>query len=1088
MQVKQITNKGDDTVANELKLNLDKDSKLSIIAAYFTIYAFNELKDQLKTIKEMRFVYTEPTFVQSENDKKRQYEIEKNNESIITGNEYELKLRNQMTGPYIAKETAEWIKEKATFKTIKGNTSVSKKFIIGNDKHENKNLTILGEMDFSSDKLGITSSNHIGGFLTLYGKDSIKDLVKDFDEIWEDDQLVQDVTQDVLNHIQKFYQENSPEWIYLVSLYHIFENQIGELVEDNIIKKGVNFKDTLIWNKLYQFQQDGVIGAIDKMEKYNGCILADSVGLGKTFSALAVIKYYELRNDRVLVLCPKKLRDNWTIYTQNDKRNILEKDRFNYDVLHHTDLSRYHGFTGDINLGTIHWSNYDLVVIDESHNFRNNPTNKKETITRYQRLMQDIIKSGVKTKVMMLSATPVNNRMTDIKNQIAFITEGNDNALVSEGIPSINYTLKSAQESFNIWNSNDFNNRTTGDFVESVNPDYFKLLDLLTIARSRKHIEKYYNFSDTIKFPERLEPKSIKSDIDSLNEFPSIEKVNNIIKNLNLSVYRPMSYVLPMMRKKYEEKYDTIVKDGKSTFKQLDREIAIIGLIRVNLLKRMESSIHSFKLTLERVIGKINKIIYKIDHFTLNEESLNEEPELEDLNDENLEDLIIGGKDLKILLKDMDLIKWRESLIDDKEKIETILFSAKAITVNRDKKLSDLTVLIHDKIKNPINTSNKKIVIFTAFADTAKYLYEQLADGLLKEAKIHSALVMGSGVNKTNLKGVRSTDLNAILTNFSPISKERSSIYPEMTAEIDILIATDCISEGQNLQDCDYLINYDIHWNPVRVIQRFGRIDRIGSKNNVIQLVNFWPNMELDEYINLEQRVRGRMVLLDTSATGEENLLDSNSKEMNDLSYRKNQLEQLQTQVLDLEDVSGSISITDLTFNDYKMDLMKALKENRKGLERAPKGMYAITDSSSFDESEPGVIFLLKQKVKDLGQENSILPYILIYLTDNGEAKLHYTQSKKILDHFKQLCLGNNSAYQSMVELFNEETDYGSQMERYSDLLSDAIDIIRGKKEEVGLVSLFSAGGTTMQMDLLTKLEDVELISFLIIKDLIIKE
>lgn len=1082
MQIKQISNKGDDTVANELRLNLDKNSKLSIISAYFTIYAFNELKDQLKNVKEMRFVYTEPTFVQNENDKKRQYEIERNSESDLTGNEFELKLRNQMTGPYIAREAAEWIKEKATFKSIKGSASVSKKFILENSKQENKNLTVLGEMDFSSDKLGITQSNHIGGFPILSGADSVKDLVKEFDEIWEDDQLVKDVTQDVLEHIQKFYKENSPEWMYFVSLYHIFETQIGELVEDNIIKKGVNFKDTVIWNKLYKFQQDGVIGAIDKIEKYNGCILADSVGLGKTFSALAVIKYYELRNDRVLVLSPKKLRDNWTIYTQNDKRNILEKDRFNYDVLHHTDLSRYFGFTGDINLGTIHWSNYDLVVIDESHNFRNNPTTKKDTVTRYQRLMQDIIKSGVKTKVMMLSATPVNNRMTDIKNQIAFITEGNDTALAEEGISSINYTLKSAQESFNIWNNGDSDRKTTGSFVESVNPDYFKLLDLLTIARSRKHIEKYYNVSDTIKFPTRLDPISIKSDIDTNREFPSVEAVNDLIKELNLSIYRPISYILPTMRKKYAEKYDTVVKGGQSTFKQTDREMAIIGLIRVNLLKRMESSINSFTLTLERVVAKINYILNKIERFVLNGDVVNEISELEDLDDERLEDLIVGGKDLKILLKDMDLIKWKQSLIEDKEKIETILVAAKSVTADRDQKLSDLKDLIQKKIDHPMNNGNKKIIIFTAFADTAQYLYEQLADGLLNRANIYSALVTGSGTNKTNLKEVRSTDLNDILTNFSPISKERSSINPDMKKEIDILIATDCISEGQNLQDCDYLINYDIHWNPVRVIQRFGRIDRIGSKNNVIQLVNFWPNMELDEYINLEQRVKGRMVLLDTSATGEENLLDTNGNEMNDLNYRKNQLEQLQTQVVDLEDVSGSVSITDLTFNDYKMDLMQALKDHRKELEEAPKGMYAIANGADFEDAEPGVIFLLKQKVEDLGQENSILPYILIYLTEDGNAKLHYTQSKKILDYFKKLCLGNNSIYQSLVDKFNEETEYGSEMEEYSDLLREAIDIIRGKKEEVGLASLFSVGGTTMQMDLLTKLEDVELISFLIIK------
>lgn len=678
----------------------------------------------------------------------------------------------------------------------------------------------------------------------------------------------------------------------------------------------------------------------------------------------------------------------------------------------------------------------------------------------------------------MLSATPVNNKMNDIKNQIAFITEDKDNALEEIGISSINHTLKNAQAIFNQWSKLDDNTRTGEKFVDMMDLDYFKLLDTLTIARSRKHIEKYYDLAEIGEFPNRLDPINESSDIDIKKEFPTLNEINNEIERLNLSVFSPFLYILPQKREDYAKKYDIAIGEGKSVFKQTDREKSLIQLMRINLLKRMESSIHSFKLTIEKLLFKINKTLEKIDNIS----EYNEDIDISLIDPEEDEyDELMFGKKTKVLLQDMDLIKWKQDLKLDKEKLEFLFAQAKEVDCLRDEKLADLKKVISNKIENPINEDNKKILIFTAFADTAKYLYENISQWIFDNYGLYTALVTGSGDNKTNLKAVRNTDIDEILTSFSPISKNRNIINHEMTEEIDILIGTDCISEGQNLQDCDYLINYDIHWNPVRIIQRFGRVDRIGSKNKDIQLVNFWPNIELDEYINLKGRVENRMVMVDVSATGEENIIVNNDKIMNDLEYRKNQLEKLKDQVIDLEDVSDAISITDLTFNDFKIELMEYMKEHRKELDNAPFGIYSIVPAEEF---EPGVIFLLRQVkgVKESKDKNALTPYYLVYINEDEEVKLNYIQSKKILDYYQKLCSGKKEVFRNLVESFDRETDNGRQMDKYSQLLKESIENIIGKKQETGVRSLFTKGGTSPVKNNIEGLEEFELISFLILK------
>lgn len=1072
MEMQLLDNKVQGKVIDKLKENIKTGTKLSIISAYFTIYAYEELRKELNKIDSLRLLFSEPTFIKNKKDINREFKLSGSYERGLAGDRYEMKLKNELKQSEIAKECANWIKEKVEVKAYDEEYPLPQKMYLMENKKEESSC-IVGSSDFTSGGLGIVSSNKLD--MNSFVKSSMytQQMIVQFDMFWNDKEKAKDVKKYLLESLEVVYKENNPEFIYFVTLYNIFKDYLENLTEEDIVKTKTGFKESVVWNKLYNFQKDGVLGAIDKLEKYNGCILADSVGLGKTFEALAVIKYYESRNNRVLVLCPKKLRENWLTYKGNRRDNILEKDRLNYDVLNHTDLSRYTGYSGEINLEKIYWENYDLIVIDESHNFRNNNNKKEDKETRYSRLLNEIIRKGVKTKVLMLSATPVNNKMNDLKNQIAFATEGNDSALSSFGLKSIEQTLRKAQMAFNKWNSLSDEKKKLETLLEMLEIDYFKLLDMLTIARSRKHIQKYYDTTSIGKFPERLKPINIKANIDSKDDFIPLSELNKLIRSLNLAIYSPIKYVLPSKIAEYSKKYDT--DTGKSIFKQTDREESLVHLMRINILKRMESSIYSFGITISKILQNIDLALKKLDSF----EDIEEDFDIEelDIDDNRLDSVLIGSKKVKVLLQDIDQIRWRSELEGDKVILERVLKEAFKISVGRDQKLKELKNLIKEKVKKPLNGDNKKVIIFTAFADTAKYLYDNLSKGLFDELGLYSAVVTGSDNPKTNLKGIK-TEFNTILTNFSPRSKER---FEQDKPEIDILIATDCISEGQNLQDCDYLINYDIHWNPVRIIQRFGRIDRIGSKNQVIQLVNFWPNMELDEYIHLESRVSGRMVMLDMSATGEENVITDNDS-MNDLEYRKKQLKQLQDQVVDLEDISGGISITDLTFNDFKMDLVNYMKNNKEILEKAPTGTYAIA-KSNIEEAEKGVIFCLKQVNKDIkpSEYNTLNPYFLVYVKENGEVLLNFIQSKKILDIYKKVCIGEKELYPALIAEFNRETNNAKDMSKFTNFLEKTVENIVGKEEEKGLDSLFSFDETILNNSV-QNMDDFELISFLVIK------
>lgn len=901
-----------------------------------------------------------------------------------------------------------------------------------------------------------------------------------FETLWKDHDKLQDVTDVVIENITTAYNENSPEFIYFMTLYHVFSEFLDDISEDELPNEATGFKESKIWNMLYDFQKDAVLAIINKLELYNGCILADSVGLGKTFTALAVMKYYENRNKSVLVLCPKKLAENWNTYKDNYVNNPIATDRLNYDVLFHTDLSRTHGFSNGLDLDRLNWGNYDLVVIDESHNFRNGAgTHANTRENRYVKLMDKIIRAGVKTKVLMLSATPVNNRFVDLKNQLAIAYEGNSENMNKQlnTTKTIEEIFKQAQRAFNTWSKLEPEARTTDALLRTLDFDFFELLDSVTIARSRKHIEKYYDTTEIGKFPERKKPISRRPQLTDLNSAINYNQIYEQLMLLSLCIYTPSNYIFPSKIQKYID----LTHNKGDNLTQTGREEGIRRLMSINLLKRLESSVNSFQLTLKRIKALIKSTIEAIDKFEkygAADIDMYEASDSEfDMDDGNTEYFTVGKK-VKIELADMDYKSWRTGLKADEDVLELLTLMVADITPEHDSKLQELLKLVSEKIENPINPGNKKVLIFSAFSDTAEYLYDNISTYIKDKYGLDTAVITGSIDGKTTIKGFRAT-LNNVLTYFSPISKGRDVLMPGSKTEIDVLIATDCISEGQNLQDCDYLVNYDIHWNPVRIIQRFGRIDRIGSRNSQIQLVNFWPDMDLDEYINLKGRVETRMKISVMTSTGDDDLI--NPEEKGDLEYRKQQLKRLQEEVVDIEDMSSGISIMDLGLNEFRLDLLEYVK-NHGDLDKKPKGMHAVVPAT--DELPEGLVFILKNinNSVNIDNKNRIHPFYMVYIGMDGEVICDYLNPKKMLDDIRLLCRGKKEPIKDLCQRFNEETDDGRDMTEMSELLSEAINSIIDCKEESDIDSLFSAGGTSALMSAVSGLDDFELICFLVVK------
>ena len=1078
----ELINNTSKTLRDDLAIEIHKGSKLSIAAACFSIYAFQELKKELKGIEELRFIFTSPTFTTEKAKKeKREFYIPRlNRERSLYGTEFEVKLRNELTQKAIAKECAQWIKEKVTFKS---NTTGDN--MMGFINLDDKNYMPVN--GFTTVDLGCERGNNAYNMVQKTEAPVSTAYLELFDSLWNDNTKLQVVTDEVIDSITAAYQENSPDFIYFVTLYNIFNEFLEDISEDVLPNEATGFKNSKIWSMLYNFQKDAVLAIINKLEKFNGCILADSVGLGKTFTALAVIKYYENRNKSVLVLCPKKLTNNWNTYKDNYVNNPIASDRLRYDVLYHTDLNRTHGKSNGLDLDRLNWSAYDLVVIDESHNFRNGgklsgEENEKEN--RYLRLLNRVIRKGVKTKVLMLSATPVNNRFNDLKNQLALAYEGNTDYIDEKlnTTRSIDEIFKNAQRAFNTWSKWEPQDRTTENLLKMLDFDFFEVLDSVTIARSRKHIQKYYDTTDIGTFPTRLKPISLRPQLTDLKEAINYNEIFEQLMLLSLTIYTPTHYILPSKMEKYAELYeDNKVNIG---FTQANREQGIRRLTAINLMKRMESSVYSFNLTLKRIKELIENTIHTIDTYDRSSAVKLELTDISDIDeydsdDQNGDELFTFGRKVKIDLADMDYKSWRDSLTKDAEVLELLTLMVGDITPEHDSKLQELFRVIRNKLEHPINTGNKKIIIFTAFADTAGYLYDNVSRYVKENFGLNTAMVSGTVEGKTTVPKLRN-DLNTVLTCFSPISKDKQLLMPNDNTEIDFLIATDCISEGQNLQDCDYLINYDIHWNPVRIIQRFGRIDRIGSKNAYIQLVNFWPDVTLDEYIDLKAKVETRMKIVDMTATGDDNLLSDEEK--TDLEYRKLQLKRLQEEVVDIEDMTTGISIMDLGLNEFRMDLLEYIKHH-DDIDKTPFGLHAVV--SATEDMPEGVIYVLKNRSNsvNIDNQNRLHPFYMVYISNDGKVVCDHLSPKDMLDKMRFLCKGKTEPDANLCKEFNKETRDGKDMSEFSKLLGDAIASIIEVKEESDIDSFLGGGQVSFLSNEIKGLDDFELICFLVIKD-----
>ena len=1077
MQMPEMFDNVSKTVKDDLTVTIKKGDKLSVAAACFSIYAYQALKKQLDGIDELRFIFTSPTFLQEKAPKeKREFYIPRlNRERSLYGTEFEVKLRNELTQKAIARECVEWIRKKVKFRSnLTGGNISGFMNVVGEEA-----ATYMPLQGFTTADLGCERGNNIINPVNKMFAPLSDEYIRMFGQIWNDNTLMQDVTEQVIDGITAAYNENAPEFIYFVAIFNIFNEFLEDISEDVLPNEATGFKESKIWSKLYTFQKDAVLAIINKLESFNGCILADSVGLGKTFTALAVIKYYENRNRSVLVLCPKKLSDNWTTYKDNYINNPIASDRLRYDVLYHTDLSRERGKSNGLDLDRINWGNYDLVVIDESHNFRNGGEvyGEDRRENRYLRLMNRVIRTGVKTKVLMLSATPVNNRFVDLRNQLELAYEGDSKQLHDklETKRTIDEIFRNAQKVFNQWNKQDDGERTTDSLLKSLDFDFFEVLDSVTIARSRRHIEKYYNMGEIGSFPERLKPLSLRPRLSDLENSINYSEIYEQLMKLNLSVYIPTDFIFPSQLAKYVDQSININRAG--------REQGIRRLMSINLLKRLESSVESFRLTVGRVKTMIDDTIAEIDAFIAGggavikgREFVGDDTDFDD--DDRNTDYFAAEHSIKIDLADMDYKTWRDRLAEDAETLGLLKILIDDITPKHDTKLQTLFELIENKLTRPINDGNRKILIFSAFSDTAEYLYANVSSFVKARFGLDTAMITGSVDGKTTIKGQRAS-MNEVLTLFSPLSKDKELLMPNNRDDISVLIATDCISEGQNLQDCDYCVNYDIHWNPVRIIQRFGRIDRIGSRNAVIQLVNFWPDVDLDEYLSLKGRVETRMRISVMTATGDDDLI--NAEEKGDLEYRKAQLKRLQEEVVDIEDMQTGISIMDLGLNEFRLDLLEYVKCNGD-MDTVPYGLHAVVPAS--EDCPPGVVFVLKNlnDSVNIDKQNRLHPFYMVYVGMDGEVVCDHLSPKELLDKSRSLCKGKSTPVMEVCRTFNNETKDGRDMRSVSGLLTDAINSIIEVKAESDIDSLFSPGGTSASHTKISGLDDFEMICFLVVR------
>lgn len=1078
---------------------LGPDSVVYVASSGFSLSAFEHLADELEKVKAVRFIFTAPAFVpqtavkEKIKKERREFFIPGVGEASLLGTEYEIRLRNRLMQKAVAKRCGEWIRKgNVKFASVAEFGQIQDMFIV---ETEAGSVVYLPFSGFTADTLGYERGQFSSAISTRMGGAFAVPFRTRFGEVWAGGNL-RDVTEQLTEHISNVYRDNEPELVYFLVLKHLFEEAVRDFDADSMPNAAVGYEDTLVWKKLFDFQHDAAIAIINKLEKYSGCILADSVGLGKTFTALAVIRYYELRNKNILVLCPKKLEANWNVYNKPMYRNNpFASEKLRYDVLCHTDIQRERGQSNGLDLARVNWGGYDLVVIDESHNFRNDKSDYLDRETRYQALMRKVMREGVKTKVLMLSATPVNNRFNDLRNQLRLAYGGGSdemNRVLGSGKRTVEAIFRDAERAFEEWSNSSAGPRTAEALFKVLPSDFLELLDAVTIARSRKHIERFYDTSAVGKFPAHLPAQSEQCPISTDPNAVKIKELNDALIARSFCVYTPTMYILPSRKKHYDDITATHTRRG-GTIHQEGREYTLKNLMVINVLKRLESSVFSFRKTLSGILAKNEKLLQLLEKGGRIDIGAGADMEGFD-DDDEISSLSVGAHSIDV--NDLDVESYKRDLNADIAAFKDILAKIAPIDAEHDAKLKRLKEIIVDKSVAPFNDGNRKLLVFSAFADTAGYLYNELAPVLKAELGLECGIVTGKDAPKATVK-LEASDFQEVLSRFSPISKERPDFADGNSGdmrtphEIDILFGTDCISEGQNLQDCDCVVNYDIHWNPVRIIQRFGRVDRIGSRNESVKLINFWPDIDLNEYIDLTDRVKNRMQAVNIAATGNDNPL----AEGDDVGFRDEPLGRMKNgEIVDMESLKTGVSITDLGLNEYALALKKYM-EDHPGLSNVPPGINAVIEAKPDEGLVPGVVFFLRNRDEKLRNEaNYFHPFYAVYLAKDGRARSpsapqdwsvykDSTQGKQVIELLRKGCEGRSEPIASLCRAFNRETRDGFKMDAYSALLSKAIDAISEQKTESDVESLFKSTETSALQGDCSHIDAFELLAFFVVKE-----
>ena len=1062
------------SVAEYLREKLRDADNFRLVSAYFTINGYELLAQELSRLARVNFLFGDPSSVDSPDpgpSDPKSFELTE--EGLVPN--------HALNQKHLALQCAQWIGSNAV-----AVRSVSK----ANFLHGKLYLTesprgaagVVGSSNFTKTGLGASENSNLEINLATADSATLGELRDWFDKLWNDKHLTRDVKQEVLNALNRIGKDHAPEIIYFKTLYELFRKEIEARREGEQRLQDTHLYDTAIWNALYEFQKDGAKSVISRLRQHNGCILADSVGLGKTYTALAVIKHYEMENENVLVMCPRKLRENWSLYraSVHHQDNPFKTDRFGYALLSHTDLSRKSGKSGDIDLAKFDWRNFGLVVIDESHNFRNMEGE------RFQRLLKEVIQQGARTRVLMLSATPVNTSLTDLRNQIYLITEGReDDFMENLGVGNLRNMLGNAQKEFKKWESGGPSNggRDKAELLDRLGAEFFRLLGGISISRSRRQIKQFYatEMDHIGRFPTHATPVN-KHPFTDLQGSLSYQAVADQIDEFALSIYRPTDYLVDETRLQELE-----AERQERNFDQRDRERFLIGMIRTNFLKRLESSAHSLRLTLERTIGKIDLMLKKIDNYERGRRIDDDQAGTLPDDDEDDEEFIINRGRNPYRLNELDLSAWREDLERDKATLGMVLDKIREIRPERDGKLEEIKQAIRHRAENPTTDqdgkSNRKLLVFTTFKDTAEYVYENVTR-LATELELNTAMVSGDGTS-TNFGD---NNFNAILTNFAPMARNRGS--DETAGEIDLLIATDCISEGQNLQDCDTVLNYDIHWNPVRLIQRFGRIDRIGSRSSAVHMVNYWPTKDMDAYLRLANRVQARMALADVAASGDEDPFTEELAQQ-ELNFRDKQLVKLRQEILDLDDLADTVVMSDFTLDHFLTQLLRFLDKNREELEATPLGAYAIADgdTTTNDYLPPSVIFVLRQRNASMNRRQQtaspVHPHYLVHIRRDGTIRYGCANARQVLTAFEEASAGRSEPLTKLCDWFDRATDHGKNMDHYERLLTRIIDHIRESHNTTQLRGLGIGGRRDFVLPRASEAprdeQDFELVTWLVI-------